>query len=396
MFTGRVPLLSFLFLTTLLLVSCGGNGNSSTGSNGSPVSPGTSNPGGSNDGGSDSGGTAVSAPEHTAFLYGTSGETILGAKVDGAGRITAVDMPFDSVSGNTGWFPGTGGLISSIATDPQGRFVYALSVQTSSFGMPIGQNGLSEFTVDRNSGALTLVGSPYSLQNRGGEIAITADGLKLLLLVNDTMSVYSIDQSSGALNLLKTNAALSGHLRTSWTGQFAFVDTDSGPLVAYRIEADGSTSEVSRVEVQNRGQLFVSYSGKYVYSSGDEGITVVAVDSNGYLNITQPNFSGFHMVATTRDDRFAYLGTSDFQTGTGRMLAFTLDPASGAIENTVGAPVLWQAGAFPFEVLTDFDGKNLYVASAGSDFQTFTVNSDGSLGTPDVENFRVQFFEMLP
>jgi hypothetical protein len=74
----------------------------------------------------------------------------------------------------------------------------------------------------------------------------------------------------------------------------------NGPIASYNVGSNGSLTEVSRLEVQNRGRLFPSYSGKYLYSSANDGITVLSVSPTGELAITQNNFANWRIVYYSR------------------------------------------------------------------------------------------------
>jgi 6-phosphogluconolactonase (cycloisomerase 2 family) len=308
-------------------------------------------------------------------------------------------MPTDQLSGNLGWLPGTGGLITSLAPDPKGRFLYALSVSTSSFGIPIGKNGLSAFTIDRNSGALTLIGgSPYDVPRRGGDIAVTGDGQRLVLLSNGTLTSYSIDQTTGALSRISSTSVPGTSVATSWDGQFVFAGARDGRVTSLKIAADGTLSEVNHVDAQNSGQLVLSYTGKYLYSSGEDAITVIGVGSSGDLSILQANFAGWRRVGTSRDDRFVYLSRDATDVAPGAVETFQFDATTGAIGNAVGTPTTFPNGDFPY-IRTDYSGGFLIVALSSEDFLDYPINQDGSFGSPNMIQgtfIGPQFFVEVP
>ena len=350
------------------------------------------------------------APMQASFVYGSYGPTVLAGRVTPNGQIIDVPMPTDSNSGDTGFQTGTGGLVDSIAIDPKGRFLYTLDVQTSSFGMPIGENGIGAFTVNRSTGELTRVaGSPYPSSYAGGSVA--EDGSGLFLFVAGTRSglidTYAIDQTTGALTKVATLKASAGdRLSASWDGRFVF-NAGDGDINAYSImPATGALTQVSTVSVPNPGPLFLGYSGKFLYSVSNTGVTAMSVSNAGQLTVTQLNFPAAQvaggvprrMVATSRDDRFAYVATSAGE-DIGSLQAFSLDPSTGAIGQPVGAPVKMQVGQSPLQITLDFSGKFLYGTFTGLNTETFPINTDGSVGKGAInpgQASNADFFELSP
>jgi 6-phosphogluconolactonase (cycloisomerase 2 family) len=350
------------------------------------------------------------APAQASFVYGTFGPTVVGGRVTGNGQIIDVPMPTDPNSGDTGFMTGTGGETDSIASDPQGRFVYTLDVQTSTFGIPIGSNGIGAFKVDRATGELARIpGSPYPVSYRGGSVVEDGHGLFLFAAVSKTnvIDTYSIDQSTGALKKTATlkNGAVD-QLAAGWDGRFVF-NAGNGRVASYSIAAGtGTLTQVSTVSVQNVGPIFLSYSGKFLYSVSNSGVTTISVGNTGQLTVTQASFPAVQvagglprrMIATSRDDRFAYIGTSSGE-NIGALQTYSVDPTTGAIGNPVGKPVTMQVGQSPLQVTLDFNGSFLYATFTGINLQTFPIQSDGSIGPGAInsgESANVDFFELSP
>lgn len=342
-------------------------------------------------------------------MYGTYGPAILAGRVTSNGQIIDVPMPTDQNSGDTGFETGTGGMTDSIATDPQGRFLYTLDVETSSFGMPIGENGIGAFTVDRTTGELTMVpGSPYISTFRGG--SAVEDGTGKFLFVAGTgtgvIDTYAINQATGVLTKASSlNSSAGDELSASWDGHFLF-NAGDGQVNAYSIGNTGTLTQVSTVTVQNPGSIYLGYSGKFLYSVSNAGITAISVSTTGQLAVTQANFPAVQtaggiprrMIATSRDDKFAYVATSSGN-DIGAIQVYSLDGTTGAIGNAVGTPVTMAAGESPLQVTLDFNGKFLYATFTGLNTETLPVNADGTLGSGAInpgESGNADFFELSP
>lgn len=412
----RVKYLPLLMLFTFLFFTfgCGGSSSmsSSTGgtTSGTPSPNPTPAPAPSPSPAPTPGSAVGTAPAQASFVYGTFGPTVVGGRVTADGQIIDVPMPTDPNSGDTGFMTGTGGQTDSIATDPKGRFLYTLDVQTSSFGIPIGSNGIGALTVDHATGELTrIAGSPYPVSYRGGSVVEDGRGLFLFAAGSkvNTIETYSLNQSTGALtktSILKNDAG--DQLAASWDGRFLF-NAGNGQVAAYNIAAGtGSLTQVSSVTVPNVGPIFLSYSGKFLYSVSNGGVTTISVTNAGQLMVTQASFPAAQvagglprrMLGTSRDDRFAYIATSSGE-NVGALQAYSIDPTTGAIGSPVGKPVTMQVGQSPLQVTLDFNGKFLYSTFTGINLQTFPIQADGSIGPGAInpgESANVDFFELSP
>ena len=104
------------------------------------------------------------------------------------------------------------------------------------------------------------------------------------------------------------------------------------------------------------------------------------------------------MIASSRDDRFAYVGTSSGE-NIGALQTYSVDPATGAIGSPIGNPVTMQVGQSPLQVTLDLNGKFLYATFTGINLQTFPIQADGSIGPGAInpgESANVDFFELSP
>ena len=121
--------------------------------------------------------------------------------VDPSGRFIYVSAAVFKLDPSTGAMTQTPGSfpVSQVAFDPLGRFLYSSEVTDPS--------AIDAFAIDSASGALTLVpGSPFSVQMGLGNAAVDPSGH---FLVTALESIFSIDQTSGALSPLQAAMPLN-------------------------------------------------------------------------------------------------------------------------------------------------------------------------------------------
>ena len=102
-----------------------------------------------------------------------------------------------------------GDPIGAPAGDPLGRFLYISYVQFEAEGTAYGQSGLQEFTINPATGELSEI--PGSPLNISANLIINPSGTFLYAFTGTALSVYSIDQQSGALTLSSTQTPAFGN-----------------------------------------------------------------------------------------------------------------------------------------------------------------------------------------
>ncbi len=148
-----------------------------------------------------------------------------------AGTLTPLDSGFVKVT------PGSGPR--HLAYAPDGKFVYVLNELTSS---------ISAFTFDQSSGkmneiqVLSTLPDNFSGSNSTAEIAIDAQG-KFLYASNrgdDTIAIYSIDNSDGKLTFIDripTGGKTPRHFEIDPSGQWLFAaNQNSDNIVVFKID----------------------------------------------------------------------------------------------------------------------------------------------------------------
>jgi 6-phosphogluconolactonase len=214
------------------------------------------------------------------------------------------------------------------------KFVYVVNT---------GSNTISGYNIDGNTGALNPIpGSPFAAGAAPVSVAVHPTGKFALVAnrcdgtaacANGSVSVYTINSSSGILSPAKGSPFTSGSLTTSVaidpTGKFAFVSSQcvnscsSGAVSAYAINSATGTLTPAP------GSPFAV--GLFP--------TPVAVDPTG---------------------KFAYVANE----GSSNVSAYTIASTTGALNPVSGSP--FATGSNPTSVAVDPTGKFAYVVNFGS------------------------------
>jgi hypothetical protein len=256
-------------------------------------------------------------------------------------------------------FPAPFDAPNYLAADPGGWFLYGLSVA-----------GIDAYQVNQSNGALTLLpGSPLNSNGDVSDIAVDPNGNFLFICDKqlDTIIVYRIDRSSGAL----TQTASV----TTPPGQLAAVTTDFSGQYVYSINAGNNQSV----------QIFG-------YKLNLDNGTLTAVSGSPYT--IQNAYNGFAIGATSS---YLYAAT---QTGTGQAYGYTVNFSTGALTpiHTSSAFLLDEVPANARALLVDNQARYLWAPGSapttspqnwftewrilsGGDLGNFTEIQNGSLFT---------------
>ncbi|MGH7270378.1 MAG: lactonase family protein, partial [Polyangiaceae bacterium] len=255
----------------------------------------------------------VCADPSGKFLYVAAGsQYVYGYAINpSTGALTAV--PSSPFAAGT---PATG--VEWIAVDPVGPFLYATNANL---------NQVFAFTLDGASGTLGAIGSALSTGQDPDGVAIDLQGKRLYIanFVDNTVSLYAIGPSTGALTAVGTYAV-------------------------------GMSPRA--VAVSPTGAVL------YVANSGDSAVAGYALDSaTGALTSATPAFSVANLADPTSiaiDPMGRFLYVAD---GAGSAVsAFAISAGTGAL-TSVGAP--FTAGTYPEAVAVDALGKVAFVANRG-------------------------------
>jgi uncharacterized protein (TIGR03437 family) len=239
---------------------------------------------------------------------------------------------------------GSPGSPSSVAIHPSGKFVYV----TNGGNAALGANGpsIAEFSIDPNTGALTLLSSVPLTPGTGPQgAAIDAAGSFLFVAQAGpgNVGVYSIDPSAGTLSPVPGSpfAALPNVSKVVVhpSGKFAYASTGAtSQIVAFNIDGSGALTPVAGSPFAARNNLFW-----------------MAMDAAGQF-----------LFAIERQDP--------------GVLVYSVDRNTGALTPVAGSPFSLPPGSTPTSVAVDPAGKFLYVSTAGNGgVNVFTIGATGAL-----------------
>lgn len=212
------------------------------------------------------------------FLYATVGVGIDAFTINGAGvPALLAGSPFAS-----------GGNLF-LALDPSGKFLFAPDI-----GPP---NGVSAFTIDSTTGALTSVpGSPFAFAGQtvlnSNPVGIVVDStgqfVYVALRATNQVAAFSIVSGTGALASVPGSPFPAGNLPffMATTGKFLYVsNAGDGTASGYSIDpASGVLTPLPGSPFAVPApSLVADPSGKYLYGGSGSGILAFTINADGSL-----------------------------------------------------------------------------------------------------------------
>jgi 6-phosphogluconolactonase len=291
---------------------------------------------------------------------------------------------------------------SVITLHPSGNFAYVTH----------DTNNISAYAIDASTGALsTVAGSPYGTGTSPWAVTIDAMG-KFAYVANQTsddVSAYTIDATTGVLTAVAGSPYPSGDYPYDAVidpnSRFLYVTNygipavgtwSGGSISAYTINAStgalmpvaGSPFPVGSCPCA----ITVDAGGKFAYvvSGGDGTVRTYTIDANtGALGPVASIAGGFCpgipgqgadcRVTIDPSGRFAYVSTQGGGVGVYGVLAFTIDPTTGAL-TAAGKPSA--AGTEPRFITINPTGTFAYVADRYSgNVYAFTINDSTGMLT---------------
>lgn len=298
----------------------------------------------------------------------------------------------------------TGTNPASVTVEPSGRYAYV----ANSFN-GAGGNSVSGYSINASTGKLTSLGAPVSAGSSPRSVIADPSGKFVYVAnyVSDNVSVFSIDNATGALSPLDAdagtagiqNAISAGNSPNSITidpaGRFAYVASYFSTAVsAFSVNAStGALTALNYVDpavsVIGGGSPFhitVDPLGKFVYVANYASNDIAAYSINpstGVLNalpdvdagspgnqLTIPSGTNPRAVTFDPSGKFAYAAnwySNDVS-------AYTLDDTTGMLTST-GTSVAIPRTA-PRAITVGSSGKYAYVTNASDgSVSTYTINA---------------------
>jgi len=273
----------------------------------------------------------------------------------------------------------------ALTAAPEGKFVYAAN----------GNSTISGYKMNPSTGVLNSVaGSPFGGVNQPvAAVSYAAQGFEMLATANagdNTVALFTIDQTTGALSLTPTKvpSGVGPHgVAATPAGTYLFVvNSRDNTVWAY----NGLTgAAILNPKTGNPGfptgktpvGVAVDPAGQFLYvvNRSSNNVSGYRISSNGFVHPGVPSpvrgspfAAGTSPVAVLVDPlgRYLYVANSD------GISAYAIDASTGVLTSIAGSP--FGTGVDALGVSND--GKFLYATSkvAGT-ASIFSINADGTL-----------------
>jgi len=299
------------------------------------------------------GGNDLAVPASGAFAFPTG---LVTAATYAVSVKTQPSSPTQScvVTNGTGVIAAANVTNVSVECAGAGRFAYVSNAA---------DNTISVYSIDSTTGALTAVGTPVATGASPSAIAGSPDKQHVYVVneTPDTISAYSVDATTGALTEIAGSPFAAG------TDPQALAFDPSG----------------AHLYVANNGSNNLS---AYAVDTGTGALTPLAT-------ATYPTDPGPSAVSVDTTGKFVFVANNG---GTNKISVFAITAATGGLTPVTGSP--FAAGGNPYSLVFTNSEKCLYTANfngPGSTISAFKVNmATGALtavtGSPfalSVDNF---------
>ena len=305
-------------------------------------------------------------PGHSNLIVG-----VVDFEADGffVGKINSSSGHITRVNSNPVANPLGQNIVVQLVTDPHGRFLYALNIGASSFGIQFGQIGISAFQVSQSSGML----SPAPAQivfpvQRFGQLAIDGSGRFLYQPDGSAVDIYTIDQSTGQLTAMAatTPAPPVGNFSATTSDGKFLINEGNGQVMVYAINSGNGQLMSATTPMSTGGSggpIAVSADNAFLYvaNSMQGTVAVFSIGTNGALTLMAgspfPTDVSATGMALAPNGKFLFV---NFQNGMdNHVTGFAVNPAAGTFTAIAGAAV-----ANANSVNVDDSGKFVYISQA--------------------------------
>lgn len=307
-------------------------------------------------------------PGHQSLIFGVTdfeADGFFAGKINSStGQITRVNSNSNPIANPLGQ-----NIVIQLVADPKGRFLYALNIGASSFGIQFGHIGISAFQISQNSGMLKA--SPGQItfpEQRFGLLAIDGTGHFLYQPDGSVIDVYTINQSTGQLTAMTATTAappVGNFSAATRDGRF-LINEGNGQVLVYTINSTNGQLMSATTPMSTGGSggpIAVSADNAFLYvaNSMQGTIAVFSIGSSGALTPVAGSPFSTDTAATgmqlSPDGKFLFV---TFQNNIeSHVKGFAVNPAAGTFTAIAGAVV---AGGTSVNV--DGSGKFVYISQA--------------------------------
>jgi len=320
-----------------------------------------------------------SGSQRTLFIIAQGTSTVGSFQIGGGGALTLNSTNF-----------GTGADPQAILTDSQRRYAFVLN--NAGLGL---QGGVFQYTIDRSKGTLAVVQAPNASSNITGPVSPVFTGRVPVAMaidpkdnfvfvansVDSTISVFSLDQTDGALTEVTGSPFTTGATPVSLVarGSTLFVaNQGAGTVSSYAFDSKGAlTLNGTPAAVGSNTTAIQADSGGSVVFVADGTANTVTALSASASGLTATSNSA--TVGTAPSNLYVdpsnhlYVANS----GSNNVSAFTIG-SGGALTPISGSP--YSVGNAPSFITSNSGGSILFVANKGSaNVSSFQIGGGGSL-----------------
>ncbi|MBI1791896.1 MAG: beta-propeller fold lactonase family protein [Acidobacteria bacterium] len=283
----------------------------------------------------------------------------------------------------------TPGRPTSVTVHPSGKFAYVTNGGDPAIGGP----NLAAFSIDANTGALTLLGSAPVTPGSSPQSAVVDPSGKFVFVAHqgaNNVSVFSIDTLTGAVSPIQGSPFATPQGPSSLVvhpnGKVVYVSAGgAGQIAAFNIGANGALTPVAGSPFAARNNLFwmaMDAAGKFLFAvqRQQNGVLVYSVnDTTGALTLVMgspfPVSGAVAGVAVDPAGKFLYASNVG-----GTVHGYRIG-ATGAL--TPIPPGFYPAPFGAFAVILDPSGKFLYVPAQQSNVVGgYAIDADSGALTP--------------
>ena len=300
-----------------------------------------------------------------------------------------------TISSSGVWTPtspatiGTGDIAGAMVMDPLGKFLFVAGFTSGD---------VSSFSIAPSTGLLVYDSTALASAADNRPENITVDPTGTFIYVSNTgmstVTEYTVNRSNGGLTMggtvtvplysgVQPEDSKPGGLITDSTGKYLYAP-EAGYMAAYSIDTSTGALTPLTTPYSEGGtcyNLHMDATGKYLYcASGGTGLMIYSIDSStgAFTGVTEwgyaiPTGQGATDVGVTSNSGYAYVTNRTDQT----ISLYTDDAATGYL--TPMTPSTYPQVGEPYAIAIDPGGQLAYVVLEAEGLEIMTINADGTI-----------------